>query len=151
MSCLDYWNGILAGLPASTLAPLQSMHAECRGPSHGRYHLRKTASATLCGHCTGCRLSIEVTSWNCVSWWTPSTIVPVRLTLRTQYPYRRFLVTTGSISPPHTSTMYLLLSPELVIGLSLFNAGSWEWDNLPSDIRYISDVSLFKSTIKTLL
>ena len=80
MSCLDYCNAMLAGLPACTLAPLQ--HVLNARLALWSVLQQETASATSCGHCTGCRSNIVYVT-SCVYWCMPSKMALARLTLWT--------------------------------------------------------------------
>ena len=145
LSRVDYCNAVLAGLPATTLAPLQRvLNAAAR-----------LVAGTNVVHVSGIMRSLHwlpiayrirfklcVLVHGIVNGRSPSYLED-SMTLTSSLPGRGRLrpATTHEFDIPRTRTKF---------GDRAFSvAGPREWNSLPDEIRKISDLTPFKRAIKT--
>ena len=148
LSRLDYCNAVLTGLPASTLAPLQRvMHAAARLVCDLKPHDHISASIRAL-HWLPIKQRIEF-----------KLCLLVHQTVNGRAPsYLQDLI-TPSVSVPRRATLrsashhdLVLQSSHRKLGDRAFSvAGPRAWNSLPIELKTITDTSVFKRRLKTLL
>ena len=148
LSRLDYCNAVLTGLPASTLAPLQRvMHAAARLVCDLKPHDHISASIRAL-HWLPIKQRIDF-----------KLCLLVHQTVNGRAPsYLQDLI-TPSVSVPRRATLrsashhdLVLQSSHRKLGDRAFSvAGPRAWNSLPIELKTITDTSVFKRRLKTLL
>lgn len=148
LSRLDYCNAVLAGLPASTLAPLQRViHAAARlvFDLRPRDHVTSAVQAL---HWLPIRQRIEF-----------KLCLLVHLVINRRAPaYLNDLITTTASVPRRasnrsaTNNNLIRQSTRLKLGERAFSvAGPCAWNQLPTELKTITDTVVFKRKLKTFL
>ena len=147
LSRLDYCNAILAGLPASTLAPLQRvMHAAVRVV----YDLKPYDHVTP---------ALKALHWLPIKQRIEFKLcLLVHLAINNKAPVylQNLLTTTGSVSGRATNRSasnndLVKQSTRLKLGERAFVAGPRVWNQLPTDLKAITDTRVFKCQLKNFL
>ena len=146
LSRVDYCNAVLAGLPASTLAPLQRVLNAAA---------RFVTGAAQRAHVTGIMKSLH---WLPIAYRIRFKLCVLMFSVNNGTSPQYLSDTTTRISslPGHRrlrsapSNDYDIPRTKTKFGERAFSvAGQREWNTLPANIRNITDLSSFKRAIKT--